>query len=493
MSTDKQGRRTCDGCYAPMINAHKLYKVSEYCGTCYSSQFVSCSCPTCSGTVVYHASEPQAPSCDACLRNQRRCIRCDRPAPEARIIRDTTPGPDGGSPITYEHFVCPSCFPYTTPEIQCPICKRSSQRLAGAAHLPDNLKACPSCLNKHTHATCVRCRRYRKVVSVTEEGRPLCIGCGGDQPAEHTCPDCGSTVKGAGAARCDSCSIAARLRREVALCAATIEREWVASLYTAFGEWLLARNVATGGLPKKAVQAAPFFRAIDLDAGTHQPIVAADLLRLFDSKQLRANLNVTRFICKRYGFQIDENARARARDIALIELGLEESASKPWARYLTDYRTWLAGKPTRTQAQYLRTAQAFCEAGDLGGPFAQEHLVRYLDSAPGSRANLSVWVGFVRARYGWAVTMPPKVAKRASLRRDAQTLMDLLPRVRVPGTASDEDLAATIALAYGFELSTLRRQVTGVTDVGDLITRDGIVEVKMELRGVVAEWSRRAF
>lgn len=119
--------------------------------------------------------------------------------------------------------------------------------------------------------------------------------------------------------------------------------------------------------------------------------------------------------------------------------------------------------------------------------------MRYLDSTPGSRANLSVWVGFVRARYGWAVTMPPKVAKKASLRRDAQTLMDLLPRVRVPGTASDEDLAATIALAYGFELSTLRRQVTGVTDVGDLITRDGIVEVKMELRAVVAEWSRRAF
>lgn len=76
------------------------------------------------------------------------------------------------------------------------------------------------------------------------------------------------------------------------------------------------------------------------------------------------------FICERYGFQIDENARARARDIALIERGLEESASKPWARYLTDYRTWLAGKPTRTQAQYLRTAQAFCEAADLGGPFA---------------------------------------------------------------------------------------------------------------------------
>lgn len=493
MSTDKHGRRICDGCYAPMVTAHKLYKGSEYCATCYSRQFVSSNCPTCEGKVVHHASEEQAPSCDGCLRDQRRCVRCHRSAPDARIIRDVAPGPDDGAPITHEHIVCLSCFPYTTPEIPCPICKRPSQRLAGAAHLPDSIKACPSCVNKQTHATCVRCRKHRKMISFTEDGAPLCIACSGDQPAEHRCPDCGSTVKGAGTARCDACSIAARLRREVALNVATIEREWVASLYTAFGEWLLVKNAATGALPKTAVRATPFFRAIDLDADTHQPIVPADLLRIFDSKQLRANLNVTRFICERYGFQIDESARARARDEALIERGLQESASKPWAEYLNYYRTWLEGRPSRTQAQYLRTAQAFCEATELSGPFNQEHLVKYLESAPGSRANLSVWVSFVRAQYGWTVTMPPKVAKRANLRRDAQILMELLQRVQVPRDASDEDLAATVALAYGFELSTLRRQVMGVTDAGDLVTGDGIVEVKIELRAIVAEWSRRAF
>ncbi|MER2020417.1 MAG: hypothetical protein ABS932_02620 [Stenotrophomonas sp.] len=331
------------------------------------------------------------------------------------------------------------------------------------------------------------------MISFTEGGGPLCIACSGDQPAEHRCPDCGSTVKGAGTARCGACSIAARLRREVALNAATIEREWVASLYTAFGEWLLVKNAATAALPKTAVRATPFFRAIDLDADTHQPIVPADLLRIFDSKQLRANLNATRFICERYGFQIDESARARARDEALIERGLQESASKPWSEYLNCYRTWLEGRPSRTQAQYLRTAQAFCEAIELSGPFNQEHLVKYLESAPGSRANLSVWVSFVRAQYGWTVTMPPKVAERANLRRDAQTLMELLQRVQDPRDASDEDLAATVALAYGFELITLRRQVMGVTDAGHLVTGDGIVEVKMELRAIVAEWSRRAF
>lgn len=493
MSTDTRGRRTCDGRYAPMITAHKLHKDSEYCASCYSRQFVSSACPTCEGTVVYHKSEQQVPSCSICIREQRCCVRCHRPAPDARIIRDTTPGPDGGSPITHEHIVCLSCFPYTTPELPCPICKELSQRLAGAAHLPANVKACPSCVNEQTHATCKRCRKHRKVISYTEQGEPLCSACSGDQPAEHVCPDCSSMVKGAGMARCDACSIAVRLRREVALNAATIEREWVASLYRAFGEWLLVKNVATGALPKVAVRAVSFFRAIDLDGDTHQPIVAADLLRIFDSKQLRAYLNVTRFICERYGFQIDEKARAAARDQALIERGLQESASKPWAGYLTDYKAWLMGRPSRTQAQYLRTAQAFCESIELSGPFTQEHLVKYLVSAPGSRANLSVWVSFVRTQYSWTVTMPPKLAQKPALKRDALTLVDLLQRVSVPGSATDEDLAATVALVYGFDLGALRRQVVGVTDTGDLNTRDGVVVVQNELKEIVAEWARRVF
>ncbi|MBK0053060.1 hypothetical protein [Stenotrophomonas sp. S39] len=331
------------------------------------------------------------------------------------------------------------------------------------------------------------------MISFNESGGPLCIACTGDQPADHECPGCGSTVKGAGSAQCDACSIAARLRREVSLNAAAIEREWVASLFTAFGEWLLAKNVATGALPKTAVRAFPFFRAIDLDAETHQPIVAADLLRIFDSKQLRANLNVTRFLCERYGFQIDDAARAVARDQALIARGLEESASKPWAEYLAGYKAWLEGRPSRTQAQYFRTAQAFCEATELSECFDQSDLVKYLESAPGSRANLSVWVSFVRSRYGWTVTMPPKIAQRPSIKRDALTLADLLQRVSVPSSAVERDLAVTIELAYGFAPGTLRRQVTGLNEAGDLLTRDGIVTVQQEMKEIVSEWSRRVF
>lgn len=493
MSTDSQGRRTCDGCYTPMVTAHKVYKGSEFCGTCYSRQFVSADCPTCNGNVVHHVSDQQPPSCGSCLRDQRRCARCQRPAPDARIVRDTVPGPDGGAGITHESLVCASCYPYTTPELPCPICNRPSQRLSGAAHLPDDLRACPSCVNKQTHATCSRCRRYRKVISFNESGGPLCIGCTGDRPAQHECPGCGSTVKGAGSAQCDACSIAARLRREVSLKAAAIEREWVASLFTAFGEWLLVKNVATGALPKTAVRAFAFFRAIDLDAETHQPIVARDLLRIFDSKQLRANLNVTRFLCERYGFQIDDAARAVARDQALIARGLEESASKPWAEYLVGYKAWLQGRPSRTQAQYFRTAQAFCEATELSECFDQSDLVKYLESAPGSRANLSVWVTFVRSRYGWMVTMPPKTAQRPSIKRDALTLVELLERVGVPSSAVERDLAATIELVYGFDPGTLRRQVIGLTEAGDLLTRDGTVTVQQEMLEIVTEWSRRVF
>lgn len=491
MSTDSHGRRICDGCYRPMVTAHKVHQGSEYCATCYSRQFASTNCPTCEGKVVCHVSEQQPPSCGACLRERRSCARCHRPAPDARVVRDTVPGPDGGMPITHESYVCPSCYPYTTPELRCPICERPSQRLSGAAHLSDNLKACPSCINRHSHATCVRCRKYRKVISVNESGGRLCIACTGDGPAVHKCPGCGSIIKGAGNAQCDACSIAARLRREVALSAAAIEREWVASLFTAFGEWLLLKNVATPGLPKIAVKALAFFRGIDLDPEANQPIVAADLIRIFDSKQLRTNLNVTRFLSERYGFQIDDAARAMGRDQALIARGLQESASKPWLESLVAYKAWLEGRPSRTQAQYFRTAQAFCEAIELSGSFTQEHLVNYLESAPGSRANLSVWVTFVRTHYGWTVTMPPKISKKPALKLDALALLDVWERVRIPGAAVDGDLATTIELVYGFEPGTLRRQIIGVSDAGDLVTRDGTVKVQQEMKEIVAEWSRR--
>lgn len=385
------------------------------------------------------------------------------------------------------------CLPYFLEEEHCGVCNRLSRYLQRSTNAPDSIMACPSCLNSATHATCARCRKYRKVVTYREDGRALCGACGSDDPAEHACPGCGSDVNGAGAGHCDGCVIRLRLQREVDLHAAILERDWVASLYRDFALWSLARAVPTPILPKKVAAAAKFFRVIDQDDTARQPISGCDLLRLFDSKSLRANLNATRFLAERFGFIIDEKARAEGRDVALIARRLQESSTQPWGEYLAAYRCWLEGRPLRTICLYLGVAESFCKSVTLEGSFTQAELVQFLRGTPGARATISVWVTFVRHQYGCQVTMPPAKPAKLRLARDLEQLVDLLPQVDNLTQASDEALARYVCLLFEFDVSRLRRSVTGVDANGNLLTPDGVVEVPREARRTVEEWARRTF
>lgn len=134
MSTDKLGRRSCDGCSRHITKAQRIHEGKEYCGTCYKREFKRAQCPSCEGTVVHHRCELEAPQCPRCDRSERRCNRCNRLAPEARHVTLVVPAPDGGS-ITECVVACLSCYPYFTEAMPCDICKEPSQRLSGASHL----------------------------------------------------------------------------------------------------------------------------------------------------------------------------------------------------------------------------------------------------------------------------------------------------------------------------------------------------------------------
>lgn len=490
MSTDNYGRRACDGCGCFLKKAHRIHKGAEYCGTCYKRQFLQGTCPKCGSAAIYHKSEQKVPPCGPCERSERRCSRCDKFAPRARLAKVRTTAPDSGELVFRTVVACPSCFPYFSEEKPCGICGKLSQRLAGSRHLAEGVKACSSCVNAATHATCSRCRKHRKVAMV-EDGKPMCRGCSGGVPAEHACPDCGKAVSGAGESRCDACVIRSRLQREVELQAAALDRPWVAALYRDFGEWSFSRGVPTPVLPTAVAKAAPFFRALDADPYVRQPIISEDMVRIFSSKTLRANLNATRYLCERYGFQIDRAARAEARDRALIAKRLHDCSGKPWGTRLVRFSQWLDGKPTRTISQYLGVAQAFCEHIELDQSFSQAHLVSFLEKVPGARATIGVWVSFVRAEYDWSVTMPPRRPARVRIRRDAERLAELFEGMKEPSQAADEDLALIISLLYQFDRFELRAHIVGVTEAGNLLTRNGPVEVRSEMKSIVSEWGRR--
>lgn len=491
MSTDNLGRRTCDRCSRPMVKAQRIHQGKEYCSTCYGRVFLRAQCPKCGESVRYHESEPRVPQCGRCERSNRVCIRCGMPAPRARIIIIEALNPATGISTPKSVPVHDACRLQFLEEEPCQVCKRPSRYLQSARHLGKGIKACPTCANSDTHATCTTCRKHRKVESLDLKGRPLCQACSGEQPITHSCPGCGNKVSGSGNSRCELCVIETRMTREVDLWAAIMEREWVGKLYRDFGHWSFARGVPTPALPKKLVQAAAFFRQIDNDEHIKQPIIAGDLLRIFNSKQLRANLNATRFLCERYGFEIDEKARKEAGHEALISKRLQDSSGLPWGPYLKDYTQWLVGKPLRTVSQYLATAQAFCEMCRLDRAFDQAALVQFLEKAPGARATISVWVTFVRNQYGWEVTMPPKSPAKPALRRDAVRLSAVLQRVGDFCSASDSELARAICLLFQFRPRELSKQIKGVTAAGELLTPDGPVVVPNEVKGLVDEWARR--
>lgn len=492
MSTDDYGRRTCDGCYTPIAKAHRVHNKVEYCQKCYGEQFAKRTCPECAGPARYHVSEPSILPCSKCLRQKRPCGRCKRPTPRAALIFEVevTGLEEGLGSGTLSMAVCASCVRYfRTPE-PCDLCGEPSSHLARASHLEEGARACPKCRTADTHATCCRCRKYRKI-ETTVDGRHCCKACSGPAAASHACPGCGLPVAGSGQSHCDDCLIMSRLAREVDLRMPLFEQPWVAHLYKNFAEWSANRSVRTPRLPENVGKAVDFFLILDRADDLRPPLTADAMVKVFSSKALRSNLNASTFLQEQFGFIVDGKARAEGQSHALIEDKLAAAAGTPWHPYLLSYRAWLADKSARTVAQYMGVAEAFCRQFEISGPFSQQELVEFLASAPSARTNLGPWVSFVRKHLGWTVTLPPKVISAPALRTDAARLERLLGGIGDLSEASTPDLEEVVALAFGFNKRELAKEVLGGSGPRYLQTRNGPVEVPERIARLVATWLQR--
>lgn len=491
MVTDSLGRRTCDCCERFMVKAHRIYKGTEYCQSCYEKQFVHGVCPTCASGTRYHRAEREVPECDECQRDKRECGRCHRPTPRAAlIVKVEVPSATGSSSApTQTIAVCPSCVPYFREPEPCGICEELSSRLSGASHLPAGIRACPVCVRKDTHATCSRCRKHRKIVS-EDGGRPLCKACSGSSPAWHSCPACGEEVAGAGAHMCDACSIGARLNREVELLVPHFQQRWVADLFTGFSQWSRMRSPVDPRLPANVVRSLDFFLQLDRDTAVRQPLHAEDLLRVHGSKTLRANLNASTFLQQQYGFLVNAQARVAERKRSLTASRLSSAQGEPWHALLHGYAKSLEGRSPRTVAQYVATADAFCRQFQISGPFTQAELVAFLTDKPGARTNIGPWVSYVQRELGWSVTLPPKAPARVALKQDSGRLDRLLKQLEAQSEPDEALLSEAVALAFGFNGPELAREVISVSAAGDLVTSNGTVEVPPGLRQIVSHWAK---
>jgi hypothetical protein len=440
MSTDAKGTRYCDECGNGIVKAHKIYHSSEYCGSCYARLFKAVACSRCSASVRVHRNATGDPVCTRCTAAERTCIRCEKSVPRASKIVDGKP-------------VCPSCAPYFTEPAICPHCERESIRLAALPSAGIKEKICQSCRNRHTHATCGVCRKYRKVAHSSPDGEPLCSACFDDPNVTHACPDCGVAVPGSGNSRCRSCANHVALEREISLTCAIFAHDWVATLWRRFGLWLHAKDPHSPKLLSLVRTHQRFFEEIDCAFPAALDLTGVSLLHLFGVQRLRTHLLPTRFIAEQLGVHIADDAKRDAAEHARIADLLALCKRESWGQLMRSYYAALidGNLSARSVRMYLSTAHSFARyVGLSDSAWAAAQIERYVKANPGSRNNLSRFVSFCRQNQSWDVMMPTKAGQLLPLKDPLKTVLklsDLLEAVEAAGMESTSTTVLTAILA----------------------------------------------
>ena len=341
---------------------------------------------------------------DAAPEATRDCGACGRPfAGKAGRVVDGRP-------------VCPTCGNRLRPKVACAECGRPTAR--PRRRTPEGDLICEACLNRDTHATCKACRRHRPVAVRDGDGTPTCAGCAAAEPATRTCPDCGATVSGRGAAPCGPCSLKRLIARRAAECAPLVRPPWARALFEAFGAWPdLPRD--RNAVARRMDAYARCFAEIGAGCAGPGEVTQARLLALLGNEGMRRNVLVVRFLAGRLGLTWDPATAEDAAERQRIEAKLDEHAGRPWGADLRAYHAHLAAddvRPKTTRAYLAAAAGLLAGAGVArAAALEQAHVRLHLRRSPGNRANLARFVAWLPTTGGQGLSVGRR--RETNLRR----------------------------------------------------------------------------
>jgi hypothetical protein len=467
VGVDRKGQRHCDDCGRDMAVAVRIHQGAEYCRACYSRVFVLAQCPTCKGSLRRHRHAPETTQCSACERATRVCVRCRRLTPRAAKLVDG-------------HPVCGSCAAHFSEAKTCHRCGKKAKglltSLLAAADANDSSEPaqstegqlteliCRSCKNKNTHATCSACRRHRKVVGETTEGKPLCAGCAKEEPDSHACPCCGAITPGSGLARCFVCVRREAAARKARLLGASLEHLWCRELWSDFAAWLTADNARVDKASSSLDSAADYFRLIESGFDGREAITGDSMHRRIASPIHRRHLLAYRFVLKTLNLVEAAEDRASANEDRRLAQILAQSSGLACAELLEAYTTHLQGSGVahRTVRLYAGVALRFCETAraDSTAGWKSGSIQRFLQHTPGAASSLSKFITYCRSVRGWDVAMPPKQVIRsagADVKRSVERMRRALSRVdgRQVNDLKLKEVSRVIAAATGLTLREL--------------------------------------
>jgi len=490
MSIDPKFGRYCDECGRTIVKAHRIFENNEYCASCYPRVFISIPCTHCGKSARVHRLSQDPPVCRSCLLIGRICVRCEKPIINAGMI-------SGGQPV------CPSCVPHFKTAAQCTSCGKLSTRLSAMPSAGIFEKVCDSCRNKVTHKSCSVCHKYRKVVGVTAEGRPLCEACQPDLSITHSCPNCGVTVPGNGNAKCRACLNHLQIAQDLELSVLTLSREWVQVAYRQFAAWILERHPDKPSLIKLLRPNHAFFERLDVQFLDSTDITEQALLQTFGTAGLRRHLLATQFLEAYLSLEITAQAKSENADLERIQTKLQENRKQPWGSILVNYSELLRKDelPARTRRMYVSAAEVFCQYAKPSNKSCPESSIEhFLRKKPGLRANLSRFVGFCNRTYCWGLTMPPIDKLRAKLNGSPKTVAHLKKLLRTVvdqgvDNADQKTLARIIAKSLGFPakeiLGLTSKHLSSDSDHLILKINDESIQIPDELESITRAFIRK--
>lgn len=363
-------------------------------------------------------------------------------------------------------------------------------------------KLCDSCRKKINHRTCSVCRKYRKVVGITDGGKSYCESCVPGREMVHSCPDCHVELPGAGKGRCRSCLNRNQLVQEAAMQAAAMTHDWMRRHCKGFAEWLWRRHSENPGLTATYRQHRPMLERLDASFTRECDLSAAALLTALGTATLRRHLLVTQYLQDALNLSISPKDKAEAADLDRIRTKLLGSKGASWSEVLHRYAAWLEneGVAIRTRRLYVSTAESFCSAVGVGdAPWKMEQARKFVRAHPGSIANLSKFYRYCNRVEGWDVAMPKlnDSAKRTRVPATVSSLKKLLHRISEAGIVETdrETLCRVMAKSLGLRMAVMQAvSINQFRDSGAALTLsiDGeLIVIPSELIHVARVYMQR--
>jgi len=322
---------------------------------------------------------------------------------------------------------------------------------------------CEVCRRQILCTTCSVCGKHRQRYALKEDGKPLCKSCAAFPNAQHKCPDCGTTIGGAGNNACFACSIVRAVRRKATKALDGLLREDIRVLFSEFMEWAIEKKLANK-ITGRIFFFADLLAQIERSMPVAQELTPNVITSALTTEEIRRAGYLTIFLAERGLIVSTARERAVMSEQRRIVSAIAEAQWKPWGGAIKEYAQHLASSAAKlgksTQRSYLRAAIELMKTTriDEVQELNEAHLVDFLSEKPGHRASLSRWLSFIAGTTGHVVRLPTKRTRKS------QTLHALVPEVEklihvatttTSATAKRSSVVKLISVLYGLPVSSL--------------------------------------